>query len=299
VQVQGHHLFDCPEIHSNKAIFHTKSKSSPVRKPNPSYRSLILSQMSTPNAKKLEGNAGEASKHKSNTSRQRAAPSARRQEIAFVNLTDSSGPTQDAEKRKLVRAHVMRGYQLQKQVREDEDLEKFLQDKQRDRKAPSITMMQLPEAKVPARDVIENAEPEFPETFGQVNWTSTLDFRLNPAELETDRIFGQQLEREWIPVTKSDSEDNQSMAIGMIYDTDNPKYAFDQSGGAIYDLSSLLQGGSSQQTDLVPEEIECPLISQSLTLRLSFNALNSGMLDPFNAMPGLKNARAQALMYHC
>jgi len=47
------------------------------------------------------------------------------------------------------------------------------------------------------------------------------------------------------------------------------------------------------------ESLEYPPMSQSLTLKLSFDALNSGKLDPFNAMPGLRNAQAQALMYHC
>lgn len=41
-----------------------------------------------------------------------------RQSLAFVNLTASSGATQDLAKRKQVRSHVMHNFQQKKQMQE-------------------------------------------------------------------------------------------------------------------------------------------------------------------------------------
>jgi hypothetical protein len=255
--------------------------------------------MASAHGKRAADNSEQVPKPKSNSSRQRAAPPATKKEIAFVNLTDSSGPTQDAEKRKLVRAHVMRGYQREKQAREDEEYEQIRQKRLKDLKVPLTSTVPMSDSQPLQQDTVRNYEPSLPYQLAEVDWTATLDYRPSQSRPEQGRIVSQQVEGDWIPVEEPANQQSEPEMMDMSYTTSNTIYDFGQFEDVSYDLDSLDPSLFPEQPEFVPEQIECPLISQSLTLRLSFGALNSGMMDPFNAMPGLKNARAQALMYHC
>lgn len=227
-------------------------------------------------------------KHKSNSSQHRVPQSAPKQEIAFVNLTDSSGPIQDAEDRKLVRRHVMRGYQRQKQAKEAQQIETIQQQRHEELKETWTTILPIFH--------LETRDPE--ETYLSI----FSDIQSNQYGVNTGRVVEQEILGEWVPVTDTANAEAQEVAETMMDTSSNfeiQNYDLEDSN---WDSNINLLSESpeySQSLELVPEEVECPLISQSLTLTLSFNALNSGMLDPFNAMPGLENARAQALMYHC
>jgi hypothetical protein len=241
--------------------------------------------------------SGQKSQSQSNISPKRATFASPKPEIAFVNVTDSSGLVQDAETRKLVRAHVMRGYQRQKQAQEEAEHQRYHQQWVGVPKAPEVSILPRPENEVPRDDFTHNLDSTLSEV---VDWTAILDYHPDQSLSGPSQIVGQEVGGEWVPMTRKDSQSSQNALMNMSYDPGMPNYGFGQPEGSTYHLDSPQNFSMYlQQPELVPEEIECPLISQSLTLSLSLNALNSGMLDPFNAMPGLRNARAQALMYHC
>lgn len=253
--------------------------------------------MAAPNRTSFSQDAPELPHRRSNISKQIAAPAVTKTEIAFVNLTDSSGPVQDAEKRKLVRTHVMRGYQRQKQAQEEEEVQRLYHGRLVEPKLPIVSIIPQVEPEVESStDAAPNLEPSFPE---EVDWSAFLEYR--PYHTEPDRMFEQQIDGGWVPVTEYNSQHDLFAPMDTIYNADVMNYRAGQPSDSALHLNSLSSETPSQylhQPELIPGEVECPLISQSLTLSLSFNALNSGKLDPFNAMPGLKNARAQALMYH-
>lgn len=253
--------------------------------------------MAAPNATSFDQIAGQRSQRQSNISPQRATSTGPKPEITFVNVTDSSGLVQNAETRKLVRAHVMRGYQRQKQAQEEEEYRRYHQQWVGVPKAPLVSIAPSPENDILRDDVTHNVEPTLTE---EVDWTAFLDYHPNQALSGPGQILGKQIGEEWVPITDNNYQSSQTALVDVVYDPSMSNHGFGQSDGATFQVDSLQTSSMYfQQPELVPEEIECPLISRSLTLSLSFNALNSGMLDPFNAMPGLRNARAQALMYHC
>lgn len=254
--------------------------------------------MASVNSPKFEVIIAGGPKHKPNTSHQRAPAQATKQTIAFVNLTDSSGPTQDAAKRKLVRAHVMKGYQRQKQAQEAEEYDKFQLQQYIDTKIPPSTITPLPEPENIAVDV--DSTLSLPSD--DLDWTATLDIRPLQQRSENAREIGPRREGEWFPDEEFGSDGILHKMPAIELNTERDHYMFNELLDIQQDMNNIYSNDNSdffEQPAMEPEEIECPLITQSLTLTLSFNALNTGMLDPFNAMPGLKNARAQALMYHC
>jgi hypothetical protein len=250
-------------------------------------------------SQKFEAFVTDGPKHKSNTPKQRAPQSGPKQEIAFVNLTDSSGPIQDAQKRKLVRAHVMREYQRQKQAQEAGGFDRFQQHQYVDGKEPFARIAPMPQQE----SITANPDLAFSPPLEAVDWVATPDVRLNQYESEAGRVF-EQVEGEWLPEGGSGIYGGVPAMPDMTYYIGSGNYDLnlDQSVHTDEDMDYMALDDPFrflQQPTMFPEEIECPLVSRSLTLTLSFNTLNSGMLDPFNAIPGLKNARAQALMYHC
>lgn len=240
---------------------------------------------------------GPPRKLNNNASQRREAPAIPRQAIAFVNLTDSSGPTQDAEKRKLVRVHVMRGYQKQKQTQGAEDSQAVRLDRYEDGHVPLALTNFQPAVQSQSNDGFHIIEPRFSSA---VEWDPSPDYRSNQILPQRGRVSEQQIGEKWLPVSVVEIQDDQPPAMNIAYDFGNSTFGLDQYDTSPCHVTDQNPQDLSQyfeQPPLVSEAIECPLISQSLSL--GFNSLNSGMLDPFNAMPGLRNARAQALMYHC
>jgi len=212
-------------------------------------------------------------KNNSKRIKSQRAPNASKGGIAFVNLTGSSGPIQDAEKRRVVRAHVMRDYQRKKQ-QEEINYRVSLQQRFVDTFSSPLTFEQQ-------RILYENA--------------------LSKPTAETTSIF---ITKKWSTNTVLESQKS-SPAQDVGY-SDAPRegkwssfQSFRNHGNADRTRNMDHKGEAFKEVELDFESLEYPPMSQSLTLKLSFDALNSGKLDPFNAMPGLRNAQAQALMYHC
>ena len=252
--------------------------------------------MSNTGAETSSNAAEKTPKKKGTGKRQRtdpAPPQVPNQEIAFVNLTDSSGPTQDAEKRKLVRAHVMRGYQRQKQAEEESKYGQNQQIRQRD----NVSILPNYDQQYAYHDMAPNPGNEVSHPLSETDWTATLNFRPSYGEPEAGHIIGQQVDGEWIPVTEYEKDQTITTTVELL----EPEYATAGLNNPYHFgmINSEIEAEFLTLPELVQEDIECPLITQSLTLRISVNNLNAGRLDPFDAMPGLKNARAQALMYHC
>jgi len=235
-------------------------------------------------------------KSKSKRPRSKPLAKAKNQEIAFVNLTGSSGPIQDAEKRKTVRIHVMRAYQ-RKKLQEDNRNGQSSQYRLVD---PPSTFPPIALQEISDKDTVSSQDavaPSVPES-----WNATVGGRVTSQSQRHKSIVAQQEEDEWV---LSDYLDRDQAAAPVVmtqaHQPANTVMTGTKQGGPIsfnnsFNLTSPTKVG---QAGGYPRQSKWPLSSQSLVLELSFNALNSGRLDPFNAMPGLRNARAQALMHHC
>jgi hypothetical protein len=187
----------------------------------------------------------------------RKADTGSRQQIAFVNLTDSSGPVQDATKRKLVRAHVMRRYQRRKQSQEENESGRF-------------------------------------QSYGHDNdLYHVFDYlpHLAPPLENVGHLSGRQICGQWVPYTNESVRSNQRVSLERELETTYAEYHH-LDGTCEPPLHS-----PQHHVEFLGRNLE--VTNSSKISMLSFNALNSGSLDPFNTMPKLKNSRARALMYHC
>lgn len=216
---------------------------------------------------------------------QRTDPKAAPPNLAFVNLTGSSGPTQDAGKRKLVRAHVMREFQREKQEKEQKAFELWKVQNQRDPKqlVPSAHEVSDLDAFEWADAV--HVENQVEVAYGSLQWSANLPYQphVEPG------VFSKQV-REWAPENVGFEPNDTNSEFSFPSNT-TPDQFFEAPSFYDYEDEYLSE-------DVIPEQIECPIISNSIKGIIndsaSFNAV-----DPFNSMPGLRNSRAQAMMYHC
>jgi len=237
---------------------------------------------------------------KSNSKRQRSklVSKVNDDEIAFVNLTGSSGPTQDAEKRKIVRAHVMRSYQRKKQ-QEEGGYRNSYQYRLVDPPAISSTN-ELPVLLLKDTAIMPDSEP--PSTIVSAGWDTAVRSEINSPTRGTGSNVAQQLEDRQASGRKFEGHATTRNNQNLTSDESASVMITLNSPGDLSNISNLSTLNTSIESNVAEadlEEVEYPVISQILPLKLSFNALNSGKLDPFDAMPGLRNARAQALMHHC
>jgi hypothetical protein len=216
---------------------------------------------------------------------QRTDPKTAPPNLAFVNLTGSSGPTQDAGKRKLVRAHVMREFQREKQEKEQKAFELWKVQNQRDPKQllPSVHQISDPDAFEWAD--AEPVENQVEVTYGSFQWRANLPYQphIEPG------VFNKQI-REWKPENVGFEPNDANSEFSSPSNT-IPDQPFEVPSSYDYEDEQPYE-------DMISEQIECPLISNSIK-GITNDSASFNQIDPFNSMPGLRNSRAQAVMYHC
>lgn len=188
-----------------------------------------------------------------------------KQSLAFVNLTTSSGGTQDSGERKLVRSHVMYNVHQQRYTQEHE----------------LYVAWKLPNADSQAAFSLSNQEER---ERGGVSGPAQSLFPQN-VEAKVFRDFSRHV-------------DGQS---GISQNTKLPNTTRDGGGGSM--VSNFKNSGSysfpkSEKQYLNSNGFqisESELLSQSIRL----NTLSSGGIDPFDTLPKLRTATVNALIYHC
>ena len=217
--------------------------------------------------------------------------------LAFVNLTGSSGPTQDAGKRKLVRAHVMREFQREKQEKEHRAFEQWKIQNQRDPKTMVPSVRQLPDPDAVEWDDAGTWENQVEVTYGPFQWGASLPYQ---PHSESD-IFGQQIS-EWTPGFSVPTEDDDMTMGNMTFEHNDLNLGFNLPSSnmpdQVFDASGSFDFEDEELAEVTSEQIECPLISNSIN-NMTRDSASFNAVDPFDSMPGLRNSRAQAIMYHC
>ena len=242
----------------------------------------------------------ENSKLKSNSKRPRSKLSSKTstQEIAFVNLTGSSGPIQDAEKRRTVRAHVMREYQRKKQQEES----RYRRSYQYPFVDPPGVSSGTEHQVLQLEDTTKAPNSEQRSNFLSADQGGIVESWNNYLAQGIGSSTSHQVETKWNSLGKLGGDyevmnNNHSMTNQPANIIINLNFPGDFLN--IRDIPTLNTISVGKETQADQENSESQLVNQNLTLKLSFNALNSGKLDPFNAIPGLRNAKSQALMHHC
>lgn len=221
--------------------------------------------------------------------------------LAFVNLTGSSGPTQDAGKRKLVRKHVMREFQREKHEREHLVFEKWKEQNEINPKniVPSIQQIFDPFAfESDQGPGLGGGEMEAEDGHNNLEWDVTLPY-LPDGE---DSVFSQRL-GEWTSGFVLPIEDELVPMENMLYQPSNANSGFNPALATDLDLpftlfDPFLTEDEDASEDKISELVECPLISNSIK-GMTRDSASFSSIDPFDSVPGLRNARAQAIIYHC
>ena len=218
--------------------------------------------------------------------------------LAFVNLTGSSGPTQDASKRKQVRAHVMREFQREKQEREQKVFERWKEQNQNMR-VSSVQQISDPHAvEMDQWTDVEGGEMQVEESYESLDWTATF-----PYQPHGGPGFFSQHPREWTPRFILPREDGAMTLENTSYQAKNLNTGFNLLPIGI--PNQLFEGpdlfaseDEERPKEMVSGQVECRLISNSIK-GMTPDSISFTNVDPFNSMPGLRNWRAQAIMYHC
>jgi hypothetical protein len=219
-------------------------------------------------------------------------------ELAFVNLTSSSGPTQDADKRKLVRAHVMREFQREKQQQEQKAFEQWKEQSQRDTGMHVSSVQRIHDLDAAEIDQWATTEAGLQMGYDYDQWSAILPYQPYPEQGGFNQEIGN-----WTPGSILTMEHEATPSGDAALATNDQNMGFNVHAntiaGQVPEFSgSLLYEDEEQSEDMIPEQVECHLISDSIQAVI-LDSRNFSAIDPFNSMPGLRNSRAQAIMYHC
>jgi len=146
-----------------------------------------------------------------------------KQAISFINLTDSSGPVQNAVKRKLVRAHAMRDYQQRKQAQQESNCKVIEGNHQLVSNTAASLTLRVTDTETLEHNLEQHAEARLSGTAVAMRWTTSLSFLLNPLQPEGGRIIEQEIDGNWVSAADSNVDHNPTMMTGMV-DHTNEEY---------------------------------------------------------------------------
>lgn len=211
-----------------------------------------------------------------------------RHSLAFINLTTSTGATQDPGKRRLVRSHVMRNIQQQKQMQEYGEWQEqrlMLPDES------SFVVREMPGLHNVTTELLAQegvAEPVFGRVRQNLDWNpSTCYQSLNIGGLQDYCVSSTSIPAndKTVPIENISYNRGSSNFANTLYHEDPCSQDSDAAAQGEEPLSKILDAQPSQ----------LPLGSQNIML----NSPSRGRIDPFDTLPGFRYGRAQALVYHC